>query len=201
MTYSDRQIARDASYSRTYEAWVASLPPEERAQLAAQNLARPDASRRTSTRLGDPDVLDRAAAGEPSPRDNAENTGEASPEPTEAPTAPQAAAPRGQTSQTAADLLAAFCARIRAHPNPLLALDALCYSTGLMGIEGLSQTELAKRHGVTRAAFSKLAVQMTDLFDLAPARGMRSRRVRRTCRQARLTHLATKANGDQSKAA
>jgi hypothetical protein len=71
-------------------------------------------------------------------------------------------------------------------------LDAACVAFGLMGIEGVSETVLAERHGVTRAAFSKLAVQMAETFNLPPSRGMRSKKVRNACRQARLVHLARK---------
>ena len=59
-----------------------------------------------------------------------------------------------------------------------------------MDVEGLSETELARRHGVTRAAFSKLVVQWSQTFGLPPSRGMRSKRARRAYRKARLTYLA-----------
>ena len=45
----------------------------------------------------------------------------------------------------------------------LLAFDAACFASGLMDVEGLSESELAKRHRVTRAAFSKLVVQWVDI--------------------------------------
>jgi hypothetical protein len=98
------------------------------------------------------------------------------------------ATPADTTS--AADVLASFCARIRSHPHPLLAFDAACFASGLMDVEGLSETALAKRHRVTRAAFSKLVVAWSETFGLPPSRGMRSKRARHAYRQARLTSLA-----------
>jgi transposase len=59
-----------------------------------------------------------------------------------------------------------------------------------MDVEGLSETALAKRHRVTRAAFSKLVVAWSETFGLPPSRGMRSKRARHAYRQARLTSLA-----------
>jgi hypothetical protein len=59
-----------------------------------------------------------------------------------------------------------------------------------MDIEGLSETALAKRHGVTRAAFSRLVVQWSQTFALPPSRGMRSKRARQSYRTSRLMHLS-----------
>ena len=179
-TYADRQAERDSAYSTAYCAWVASLAPAERAQLAAGGLSEPDATRHTCTRQHDDVTLDRTAAPEPTPDDLAELADEP------APVSP--ATPADTTS--AADVLASFCARIRSHPHPLLAFDAACFASGLMDVEGLSETALAKRHRVTRAAFSKLVVAWSETFGLPPSRGMRSKRARHAYRQARLTSLA-----------
>lgn len=179
MTYADRQAERDTTYAAAYREWIASLSPEERAKLAAQGIAAPDTSRHTSTRQGDALVLQLAASPE-TPSDAAPGS------------VSQLSAPDSQLAAAAAasDILASFCARIRAHPNPILAFDAACFASGLMGIEGLSESALAKRHGVTRAAFSKLVVQWAETFGLPPSRGMRSKKARRAYRRARLTSLA-----------
>jgi len=182
-TYADRQAARDADYARAYREWVASLPPTERAALEAGGLSDPDTTRHTSTFQPEASALDREAAPEPTPDDAAELADEPPP-----PATPTATFDHAATA--AADVLASFCARIRAHPSPLLAFDAACFASGLMDIEGLSEAALARRHGVTRAAFSKLVVQWADLFGLRPSRGMRTKRARRAYRQARLTSLA-----------
>jgi hypothetical protein len=185
-TYADRQAERDSAYSTAYCAWVASLSPAERAQLAAGGLSEPDATRHTCTRQHDDVTLDRTAAPEPTPDDLAELADEL--RSASEISNPKSATPADTTS--AADVLASFCARIRSHPHPLLAFDAACFASGLMDVEGLSETALAKRHRVTRAAFSKLVVAWSETFGLPPSRGMRSKRARHAYRQARLTSLA-----------
>ena len=185
-TYADRQAERDSAYSTAYCAWVASLAPAERAQLAAGGLSEPDATRHTCTRQHDDVTLDRTAAPEPTPDDLAELADEL--RSVSEISNPKSATPADVTS--AADVLASFCARIRSHPHPLLAFDAACFASGLMDVEGLSETALAKRHRVTRAAFSKLVVAWSETFGLPPSRGMRSKRARHAYRQARLTSLA-----------
>ena len=177
MSAAARQSAHDATYAHAYRQWVASLPPDERTRLAAQGIAAPDTSRRTSTRQGDALILALTAAPAADPG-----------EPCEAvPFASQIQNPKSQIG--VADALASFCARIRSHPNPMLAFDAACFASGLMDIEGLSETDLAKRHGVTRAGFSRIVVQWSETFGLPPSRGMRSMKARQVYRRAQLTRL------------
>lgn len=158
--YAQRQNVRDAEYRRAYEAWVASLPAEEKAKLAEVGLAHAD--------------VPKDAHGQ---RQNASDLSAAS-------YAPDIAAQIDPTPSAAdnaelrADTLASFCARIRSAPNPLLVFDAICFATGVLSLDGLSQTALAKRHGVSRAAFSKIATQWCKTFGLTPSRGMKSEKAR-----------------------
>jgi hypothetical protein len=170
-TAHNRQHFHDTVYAEAYWAWVASLPPDERAKLTTLNLAEPDTRRKTS-KFNDELAMniascDEATWGSVPPR------GEQG----------------GGTEQASADVavaLAAFCARVRSHSNPLLALDTLCFATGLMGLEGRTQRALAELHGVTNAAFSKQVLGWLDVFDLTPPRGCRSLRTRDNLSQARL---------------
>lgn len=185
MTYADRQRISDATYTEAYKTWVASLPPEERARLDEGGIAEPDTSRKTATRQTDELRLQLTAAPDTTP--TASDSEISNPKSQIASSATQAA-----------DVLAAFCARIRAHPNPLLAFDAACFASGLMDVEGLSETDLARRHRVTKAAFSKLVIQWAETFGLPPSRGMRSRRARASYRRARLTSLARQKHDRQA---
>lgn len=183
---ADLQAARDAEYASAYKQWFASLPSAERAQLAAQGLDRPDTARHTSTR-DNTTVLVRTRSSAMQPDHQIEENDDQVFAATHFP----AVTPSPTTSATqSADILASFCARIRSHPNPLLAFDAACFASGLMDVEGLSETALAKRHRVTRAAFSRLVVQWSQTFGLPPSRGMRSKRARQSYRKSRLNHLA-----------
>jgi hypothetical protein len=189
-TYADRQSTLDANGARAHHEWVASMSPEEKALAIANGVAEPDFGRHVSRPEGDAVMLAITASPEPNPGEAAAVADDAEVAAAVHPAACAATIAHDEARRATADALASFAARIRSHPNPLMALDALCHCTGLMGIEGLSQADLAKRHNVTRAAFSKLAVQMSDLFDLPPARGMRSRQARNAFRTARLTSLA-----------
>ncbi len=164
------------TYAEAYRVWVESLPPAERAALAASGLDQPDDSYRTST-WNNESALNQTCDG-------------SFPHPTSDPLEAERSRAAVEEPSRVADALAAFCARVRSHPNPLLALDTLCFATGLMGLEGLSQTELAERHKVTRGAFSRQVVGWIDLFDLTPPRGCRSLRARRAYSLSRHASVA-----------
>lgn len=66
-------------------------------------------------------------------------------------------------------------------------LTAECFAL----VSGLSysvsaMTEIAQRHGVTRAAVSKRCVELTELLGLRPSRAMRSLTARQAYRSARI---------------
>ncbi len=63
--------------------------------------------------------------------------------------------------------------------NPALALECLSLVTGI-GYMGNSMTEIAKRHGVGRAAVSKRCVQLCDAIGIEPPRAMRSKKARKS---------------------
>lgn len=133
------QSEQDAEYARAYHDWVSNLPEAEQASLVAQGLAEPDANRRTSNY--NPELALEQATTNPwatEDRYSAYDDSEGVP----------------RLGGDVAIALASFCARVRSHSNPLLALDTLCFATGLMGLEGRTQRALAELHGVTSAAFS-----------------------------------------------
>ena len=88
-----------------------------------------------------------------------------------------------QSASAAGDVLASFCARIRGRANPALVFDAVCYATGVTDVEGVSATELAARHGITKQAFSKIAVEWCQTFGLQPSRSMKSKTARKVYRE------------------
>lgn len=174
----EQQSLKDSNYIKAYHVWVSSLPAHERDALAAQQLDVPDTSARTSTPDCNEVILKLAESSGPLPGDEMdEETKETD-----------------STPMAVADALASFCARIRSHPNPLLAIDTLCFATGLMGVEGRSQSELAKRHNVTRAAFSRHVITWIDLFQLTPPRGCRSLMARRAYSLSRKASLRKEAD-------
>ena len=63
--------------------------------------------------------------------------------------------------------------------------ECIALVSGLV-YSGDSMSEIAKRHGITRAAVSKRCVELTELLDLPPSRAMRSLTARRRYRSARI---------------
>jgi hypothetical protein len=176
--YEIRQRSRDEDYRKAYGEWVASLPPEERERLGELGLDRAS--------------VPGAGTGAPS-RDLAESSMaccgpeeivEAEPPP---PAAPSLDEPDPERLH---DLLRRLVGELIGQDNARLSLECLALVTGLSYC-GDSMTEIAKRHGVTRAAVSKRCVELTRALNLKPSRAMRSIPARQSYRRARLKHLRT----------
>lgn len=193
--YALRQRARDEAYRQAYLDWIGSLPPEERAQLGELGLDRPSVpgcgtgapSRdmaESSLASCDPDEAgdDDPWVGESSaPAQAAEPT---LPEFTDA--AIRLGAPDPEFLH---DLLRRLVGELIGQDNARLSLECLALVTGLAYC-GDSMTDIAKRHGVTRAAVSKRCVELTRALNLKPSRAMRSVEARQSYRQARMRHLS-----------
>lgn len=75
-----------------------------------------------------------------------------------------------------------------ADTHPALGVECMALVTGI-GYEGSSMAEIARRHGVTRAAVSKRCVDLCDSFGIHPVRAMRPEKNRERCRESRLQSL------------
>lgn len=172
--YARRQAEKDREYQQYYQSpeflrYLESLSPEERRRLEAEGLLKPMIDRSGST-LRDEDASESSMACEKPDFDAAIDH--------------EQLAPAFQQSASAAgDVLASFCARIRGRANPALVFDAVCYATGVTDVEGVSATELAARHGITKQAFSKIAVEWCQTFGLQPSRSMKSKTARKVYRE------------------
>ena len=176
--YTRRQAAKDAEYAREYRAWVESLPADERRKLEAQGLAAPDvahhgngsatgdASDSPLMRIGD----DPALLPEPEP---------------EPPPEPEPAQPHAPDTELIRDAVRRVLGEIIFHGNSRLTAECLAIVTGL-NFTGASMTEVARKHGVTRAAVSKRCVELTELLGLRPSRAMRPLTSRTASRSARI---------------
>ncbi len=176
--YEIRQRSRDEDYRKAYGEWVASLPPEERERLGELGLDRAS--------------VPGAGTGAPS-RDLAESSMaccgpeeivEAEPQP---PATPSLDEPDPERLH---DLLRRLVGELIGQDNARLSLECLALVTGLSYC-GDSMTDIAKRHGVTRAAVSKRCVELSRALNLKPSRAMRSIPARQSYRRARLKHLRT----------
>jgi len=185
--YTSRQAARDAEYDRAYRAWVQSLPEEERRAMEKAGLHAPslqrhgtgsaacDAAESRQMREGDDpallpdcgeDTIHAEAGGE-------EAGGECT---------------YGQLDEAVRDAVRHVIAEILGHDNARLTAECFALVSGLL-YGGDSMAEIARRHGVTRAAVSKRCVELTELLGLRPSRAMRSLTARRSYRDARIRFL------------
>ena len=171
--YAKRQSAKDAAYEREYRAWIDSLPADERRQLEAQGLAAPcvahhgngsakgDAADSPLMREGDDPALLPDPEPEPDPASGACDT------------------------ESVHSAIRRVVAEILCHDNARLTTECIALVSGLAYC-GSSMSDIARRHGITRAAVSKRCVELTELLDLPPSRAMRSLTARKRYRDARL---------------
>jgi hypothetical protein len=185
--YELRQRARDEDYRKAYTEWIASLPAEDLERLGELGLDRPS--------------VPGSGTGAPS-RDMAESSMACcGPEEPSEPSGAlfssaevQECGPGNEAlsvdSERLHDLLRRLVGELIGQDNARLSLECLALVTGLAYC-GDSMTEIAKRHGVTRAAVSKRCVELTRALNLSPSRAMRSLPARQNYRRARLKHLDT----------
>ena len=169
--YSRRQKTKDAEYQREYRAWIESLPPAERRKLEAQGLAAPEVAHHgNGSAKGD-------AADSPLMREGDDPAILPEPEP-ESSSAPC-------DEEFVWDTVRRVLGEVLSHGNARLTAECIALVSGL-SYTGSSMTEIAQRHGITRAAVSKRCVELTELLDLRPSRAMRSLTARKSYRAARI---------------
>ena len=206
--YAKRQAERDRKYRESFQSpeareWLAKLPHEERRKLETDGLLAPMLPKDgTANGCGiEDDAADSPCASVDAPRISAADSLDAIiadyPH-LEAAIEERARKINGGGSR--GDVLASFCARMRGCANPVLVFDAICYATGVSSLEGQSGVELAAKHGVTKQAFSKIAVEWCTKFGLPPARSMKSRRARESYRErAKKVHSRHRARLNRNK--
>lgn len=169
--YARRQSERDADYEKQYCEWVESLPPGERAKLQADGLDQP-AVQRHGSGSAKGDAADSPLMSEGS-------------DPALSPDPESDTAPGRLDAESVHDAIRRVVAEILYHDNARLTTECIALVSGLV-YSGDSMTDIAKRHGITRAAVSKRCVEITELLDLPPSRAMRSLTARQRYRDARI---------------
>lgn len=169
-TYAARQSARDAQYARDYAAWIKSLPDDERRKVEDMGLGTPS--------------LSKFGNGAPE-RDMAESP-RASHTPDIAAMADHDEPAKSRNWHDTEEVLRVLVADLLAEGNTRLTIECLAVAIGLSAYDGRSMTEIAHRHGVTRAAVSKRCVDITERLSLEPSRAMRSKEARKKYSAAKL---------------
>ena len=181
--YSRSQSAKDAQYQREYRAWIKSLPADERRKLEAQGLAEPDVARHgNGSANGD-------AADSPLMRDGDDPALMPEPDPEPPPSIHDDEASWATARHVLGEVLN--------HSNARLTAECIALASGL-AYSGASMTEIARRHGITRAAVSKRCVELTELLNLRPSRAMRSLTARKSYRSARILTTQSHEITDQT---
>ena len=171
--YSKRQKLRDAEYERHYQAWVDAMSPEERRQAEKLGLLKPCVAHHgNGSARGD-------AADSPLMREGDDPALMPEPEPE-----PQGV-PQVCDSEAIHQAIRRVLGEVISHNNARLTAECIALVSGL-SYTGSSMSEIAARHGITRAAVSKRCVELTELLDLPPSRAMRSLTARQRYRAARI---------------
>lgn len=87
--------------------------------------------------------------------------------------------PQDEAAQRDSRHVIALLAHITDSATPLAQLDAVCYCYGMLGRSEESMEAIAKRHGISRQAFSKKIEKTMLEFQLSPRGGMRPTAQRR----------------------
>lgn len=90
--------------------------------------------------------------------------------------------------------ISAVLAHIADSATPMVELDAVAYCYGLIGRAEESMDEIAKRHNISKQAFSKKVEKILDSFHLKPQYGMRPQPQRKVYKSV---HLAKWSNIEQ----
>lgn len=174
--YAARQRRLDASYSREYQNWVDSLTPEDRRKLKDMGLGSAYLPGGSGGAAKDAAESSRARCEDELPEFEEADSND----PPVHGVVPEA--------EDIHDVLRRLIGELADQNNSRLSLDCLALVTGL-SYQGLSMTEIAARHGLTRAAVSKRCVELTIALRLKPSRAMRSLLARSSYRHARLQNL------------
>jgi len=172
--YATSQSVKNARYKREYEAWMASLSPTDRARFEAEGLAAPCMDDQPASHCG----LTLDIAESPVASDNFDIAGAID----------QVSAHKSGDSLTDEalwDIVRRLLGEILGMQNRSLTVECLAIVSGLSYV-GDSMSEIASRHGVTRAAVSKRCVELTERLSLPPSRAMRSLTARKSYRVAQL---------------
>jgi len=172
--YAASQSVKNARYKREYESWIAGLSPKERARFEAEGLAAPCMDDQPASHCG----LTVDIAESPVASDDFDIA-----EAIDPPPAPKAN--DGLTDEALWDVLRRLLGEILGMQNRSLTVECLAIVSGLSYF-GDSMSEIAMRHGVTRAAVSKRCVELTERLSLPPSRAMRSLTARKSYRVAQL---------------
>jgi hypothetical protein len=168
--YATKQIARDREYREEFAKWTATMGPAERDQLRRSGI---EGAHLDSQGVGGPE-LDASRLAAPVIEEAGEGEGEDF---------------DSRLMDAATIMVRAIVGELLTATNKSLTVECFALITGVAYM-GMSQTDIAARHGVTRAAVSKRCVELADKLGLPPSRAMKRAEARQSCALAQHRHRA-----------
>ena len=176
--YHQRQATLDQEYAKEYAAWLDTLSPQERQQLAALGLDSPEIPKRSAGIGLSCDAAEQSAA---SCLDEIID---------------ESAGPQEHDDdfwKVAADLRAGeaiirIVSEILGGGNAALTTECLALATGV-AYQGASESAIAKKFGITRAAVSKRCIEIAERVGVRNHRAMRTGRACSAYSRARIESL------------
>lgn len=171
LDYTQRADARNKEYVKEYEAWLKTRTPAQMAELRALRLDSPSLPSTSVSPVDGPDADTLALA---EFKEAIELGPEASTE-----------------EIKMMDSLRALLCEFLSTQEPRLTAECAALVTGIR-YTGISETEIARKFGVTRAAVSKRCIVLADQLALPPSRAMRNIQACEAYREAQLRIAAEK---------
>jgi hypothetical protein len=163
--YHQRQAEADQEYQQAYTAWLNSMAPQERQQLAALGLDSPEIPKRSAGIGLSCDAAEQSSAQcldeipEPDPEQGI-----------------------SEADLRVCEVIQKLIGELIVDRNPALAVECLALTSGIC-YEGSSMIAIAKRHGLTRAAVSKRCVELAERLGVKNLRPMKTERAREIYRE------------------
>lgn len=167
--YADKQAAREAAYKDEFQKWNEAMTPEERKEAERLGVSNPHidpqgvgAPELDTDRIADFTYMPNFDFDSPEEEFNVAKTVE----------------------RLSLERLNHALVEIMDSRNARLTVECLAFVSGIAFL-GDSETEIAKKYGISRAAVSKRCVELTKKLNLLPSRGMKSEAAREAYRESR----------------
>jgi hypothetical protein len=169
--YHQRQAEADQEYERAYASWLDGMTPAERVELEGLGLGEAELPKRSGGVGLSCDAAEQSAAQ----------------------TLDEIAAPDPDEGISAGDLrimeaLQRLIGELVTDQKPRLAIECLALVSSI-AYQGNSLTEIAARHGLTRAAVSKRCLELSERLGVKNRRALRSDHAREAYAEARIASL------------
>lgn len=168
--YSEREHARDTEYKNEFNEWLEGMSDEERAEAEKLGITGPHID---ANGVGSPE-LDESRIADESYMPNFDFD------------APEEEFDlKAAVERQANRIVRRVIIEILEAKNARLTTECIAFVTGV-GFLGNSETDIAKKFNITRAAVSKRCVELCDKLGLPPSRAMKSEAARESYRKSRL---------------